>query len=66
MRFGCKLVENSINNQKYAHACMGLPRKAWLIDTAPNVTLKQGTTLSVALGKLPKAGTLRMVAVAPH
>ena len=45
---------------------MGLPRKAWLIDTAPNVTLKQGTTLSVALGKLPKAGTLRMVAVAPH
>ena len=43
---------------------MGLPRQAWLIDTAPNVTLKQGT--SVALGKLPKAGTLRRVAVAPH
>ena len=43
---------------------MGLPRQAWLIDTAPNVTLKQGT--SVALEKLPKAGTLRMVAVAPH
>ena len=53
-----------IYTQKYAHACMGLPRQAWLIDTAPNVTLKQGT--SVALEKLPKAGTLRMVAVAPH
>ena len=53
-----------IYTQKYAHACMGPPRQAWLIDTAPNVTLKQGT--SVALGKLPKAGTLRMVAVAPH